>query len=47
MKKISCASSAGILALSLLLGACAGYAPAGVVAGQSEGDVARSMGARS
>jgi hypothetical protein len=46
MKKISSASSAcGVLAVVLLLGACAGYGPSGIVAGQSEGDVARSMGA--
>ena len=31
--------------LAALLGACAGYAPGGVGPGQSEADVARSMGA--
>ena len=31
--------------LAALLGGCAGYAPTGVVPGQSEGDVFRTMGA--
>ena len=41
---VACAIAAGI-ALGALLGGCAGYGPGGVAPGQSEADVARSMGA--
>ena len=34
-----------IAACAVLLGACAGYSPSDVVAGQTAGEVARSMGA--
>ena len=38
-------SLSALAACVALLGACSGYSPAGVVAGDSEADLARSMGA--